>query len=103
VIVSFFLEKHCIPLYYRSLTCHVCARLYQCFVQGGCYSIFGVINRVHATTPAHNVFRYFAVAHILTPSVTLAVRPKSSFKNKSRDRTGFGHVISGSGRFQASK
>jgi len=35
-------------------------------------AIFGVINRVPATTPAHNVFCYSAVAHILTPSVNLA-------------------------------
>ena len=44
-------------------------------------TIFGVINRVSATTPAHNVFCYSAVAHILTPSVNLAFRPKSGFKN----------------------
>jgi len=29
-------------------------------------AIFGVINRVPATTPAHNVFCYSAVAHVLT-------------------------------------
>ena len=29
-------------------------------------AIFGVIYRVRATTPAHNVFYYSAVAHILT-------------------------------------
>jgi len=29
-------------------------------------AIFGVINRVPATTPAHNVFCYSAVADILT-------------------------------------
>jgi len=33
----FFLEKHYIPQYNRWLTCHVCARLCQCFGQGGCY------------------------------------------------------------------
>jgi len=27
-------------------------------------AIFGVVNRVPATTPAHNVFCYSAVAHI---------------------------------------
>jgi len=32
-------------------------------------AIFGVINRVPATAPAHNVFCYSAVARILTPSV----------------------------------
>jgi len=37
LIVSFFLEKHYIPQYYRWLTCYFCARLCQCFVQGGCY------------------------------------------------------------------
>jgi len=45
-------------------------------------AIFGVINRVPATTPAHNGFCYSAVAHILTPSVNLAFRPKPGFKNK---------------------
>jgi len=29
-------------------------------------AIFGVINRVPATTPAHDAFYYSAVAHILT-------------------------------------
>jgi len=29
-------------------------------------AIFGVIYRVPATTPSHNVFCYYAVAHILT-------------------------------------
>ena len=37
VMVSFFLEKPDIPQYYRWLTCYVCARLYQRFVQGVCY------------------------------------------------------------------
>jgi len=35
-IVSFFLEKHFIPQYCRLLTSYVCARLWQCFGQGGC-------------------------------------------------------------------
>jgi len=61
-------------------------------------AIFGVINRV--PTPAHNGFCYSAVAHILTPLVYLASRPKSGFKNKCRARAGFGLVISG--RVQAS-
>jgi len=30
-------------------------------------AIFGVINRVPATTPAHKVFCYSAVAHVWTP------------------------------------
>ena len=51
--------------------------------------IFGVINRVPATTLSHNVFCYSAVAHILTPSANLAFRPKSGFKYKCRARTGF--------------
>jgi len=51
-------------------------------------AIFGVINRVRATTPAHNGFYYPAVAHILTSSVNLAFRPKSGFKNKCRARAG---------------
>jgi len=33
------------------------------------FAIFGVINRIPATTPAHNVFCYSTVAQILTPSV----------------------------------
>jgi len=65
--------------------------------------VLGVINRVPATTPANNVFCYSAVAHILTPLVNLAFRPKSGFKNKCRARAGFGLVISGSDRVQASK
>jgi len=52
---------------------------------------------------AHNVFCYYAVAHILTPSVNLAFKPKSGFKNKCRARAGFGLVISGWGQIQASK
>jgi len=51
-------------------------------------AIFGVINRVPATTPVH-IFRYFTVAHISTPSVNLAFRPKSGFKNECRARAGF--------------
>ena len=48
-------------------------------------AIFGVINRV----PAHNVFCYSAVAHVLTPSANLTFRPKSGFRYKCRARTGF--------------
>jgi len=65
--------------------------------------VLGVIKRVPATTPANNVFCYSAVAHILTLSVNLAFRPKSGFKNKCPARAGFGLVISGSDRVQASK
>ena len=65
--------------------------------------ILGVINRVPAAIPEHKVFCYSAVAHILTPSVNLAFESKSGFKNKCRARAVFGLVISGSGRFQASK
>ena len=67
------------------------------------FALFGMINRVPATTPAHNVFYYSAVAHILTPSVNLPFRPKSDLKNKFRVRAGFGLVISCSSRVQASK
>jgi len=49
-----------------------------------------VINRVPTTTPAHNVFCYSAVAHILIPTVNLGFRPESSFKNKYQARTGLG-------------
>ena len=52
--------------------------------------IFGVINRVPTTTPAHNGFCYSAVAHILTPLVNLAFRPKSGFKDKCRLEPGLG-------------
>jgi len=45
-------------------------------------------------TLAHNDFCYSAVAHILIPSVNLAFRPKSGFKNKCRSRVGFGLVTS---------
>jgi len=62
--------------------------------------IFDVINRVLAATPAHNVFCYSAVAHIVTPSVNLTFRPKSGFKNKCRARAGFGLVISGRAGFK---
>ena len=64
--------------------------------------ILGVIKRVPATTPAHNVFCYSAVAHIVTPLVNLAFRPKSGFKNKCRTRAGFRLMNSGSGLVQAS-
>ena len=45
-------------------------------------AIFGVINRVPTITPAHNVFCYSTVGHILTPSVNLLFGPNSGFKNK---------------------
>jgi len=73
-MVSFFLEKLYIP-HYRWITCYVCARLCQCFVQNGCYFGCDKPCRLPATTPAHNVFCYSAVAHILTHSVHLAFRP----------------------------
>ena len=65
--------------------------------------ILDVIKRLPATTPANNVFCYSAIAHIATPLVKLAFRPKSGFKNKCRTQTGFRLVMSGSGRVQASK
>jgi len=52
-------------------------------------AIFGVIKCVPATAPAHNVFCFCAVAHILTASVNLSFRPKSGFKSKCRTRAGF--------------
>ena len=61
-------------------------------------AIFGVINRIPATTPAYNVFCYSTVAHIWTSSINLAFRPKSGFKNKCQSRAVFGLAISGSGR-----
>jgi len=65
--------------------------------------ILGVINCVPAITPVHNVFCYYSVAHILTPSVNLGFRSKPGFKNECQIRAGFGLVIFGSGRVQASK
>jgi len=62
------------------------------------FVIFGVINQVPATAPAHSVFCYSAVAHILTRSETSPFRPKSSFKNKCRAQAGFRLVIPVSGR-----
>ena len=55
-------------------------------------AIFGVINRVGlpTTTPAHNIFCYSTVAHILTSSENFAFGPKSGFKNKCRAWHGFG-------------
>jgi len=67
------------------------------------HTALGVMNRVSAAMPEHNIFCYSAVAHISTPSVNVAFDPKSGFKNKCRARAGFGLVISGSGRVQASK
>jgi len=52
---------------------------------GDCY-----YGRVLSTAPTHNVFCYSSVAHILTPSVNLAFRPKSGFKKKCRAPAGFG-------------
>ena len=46
-------------------------------------------NTLLSTTPAHNVFCYSSVAHILTPSVNLAFGPKSGFKNECRAPAGF--------------
>jgi len=100
-IVSFFLEKYYIPQYYRLLTCYVCARLCQCFCQGGCY--FRCDKPCTCSSTPTQLFCHSTVAHILTPSVDLAFGPKSGFKNNCRARSGFGLVISGSGRVQASK
>jgi len=88
VIVSFFLEKCYIPQYYRWLTCYVVPDYANVLVQ--LVAIFGVINRAPATTPAHKIFCYSTVAHILTPSVNLAFRPNSGFKTNFRDPAVFG-------------
>jgi len=64
--------------------------------------ILGVINRVPAAIPEHNVLCYSAVAYILTPSVNLSFGPKSGFKNKCRPWAGFRLVISGSDLVKAS-
>ena len=63
-------------------------------------AVFGLINRVPAATPAHNVFCFSAVVHILTPSVNLAFRPKSGFNYKCRAPSGFGFMISAWGGFR---
>jgi len=63
-------------------------------------AVFGLINRVPATTPAHNVFCFSAVAHILTLSVNLAFRPKSGFNHKCQAPSGFGFMISAWGEFR---
>ena len=81
MLVSFFLEKHYVPhsavLSFTNMLrlCQIIPMLWVKVV-----AIFGVINRVPATTHAHNVFCYSAVAHILTPSVNLAFRPKWASK-----------------------
>jgi len=56
-------------------------------------AIFGVICRVLATTPAHNVFCYSAVAHILTHwcrrrgAGSASTPPKALIWCKSRENT----------------
>jgi len=95
-IVSFFLEKCCIPhsaVLPLTNMIHLCQIMPMFWSRCRAVATFGLINRVSATTPAHNVFCCSAVAHILTPSVYLAFRPKSGFKNKFRARAGFGLVI----------
>jgi len=62
-----------------------------------------MINRVPSALPEHNVFCFSTVAHISTSSVNLAFGAKSGFKNECRAQAGFGLVISGSSRVQASK
>jgi len=42
--------------------------------------ILGVLNRVPAAIPEHNVFCYSTVAHILTPSVNLVFGPNRASK-----------------------
>ena len=97
VIVSFILEKHYIPQYYRWLTCYVCAKLCQCFGQGGCY--FRCDKPCTCNYICIQCFLLLrSCGHILTPPVNLAFRPKSASKITVR----FG-PCSGSGRVQASK
>jgi len=88
VIVSFFLEKHYIPQYYRLLNAAFVLDYANVLVK--VVAIFGVINRVPATTPAHNLLCYSAVAHVLTLSVNLLFGPNSGFKNKCRAPAVFG-------------
>ena len=80
-----------------------CATVLVKVVKVAIFSVINVINRVRASTTAHNVFCYYAVAQILTPAVNFAFRPISGFKNESRARAGFGLVILSSGRVQTSK
>ena len=59
-------------------------------------AILGVIKSF--TCSVHCIFWYSAVAHTLSHSVNVAFGPKLGFKNKCRTRSGFGLVITGSGR-----
>jgi len=79
MIVSFFLEKH-----FRNIIVDQHATFVPDYANllVEVVAIFSVLNRVPATTPAHNVFCYSGVAHILTPAVNLAFRPISGFKSK---------------------
>ena len=82
-LVIFFFLRNIIfhtPRYYRWLTCYVCASLCQCFGQGGCYFRRDKPCTCNNTCKQHFLLAYSAVAHILTPSVNLAFRPKSGFK-----------------------
>jgi len=56
----------------------------QMFWSGGCYFGCDKPYSLPEAIPEHNVFCYSAVAHILTPSVNLAIGPKLGFKNKCR-------------------
>ena len=101
VIVSFFLRN----IIFRSII----AYKHPTFVPDYANVLFkvvvilGVINRVPAAIPEHNVFCYFTIEHILTLSAHMAFGHKSSFKNKCRARSGFGLVVSGAVQVQASK
>jgi len=67
MMVSFVLEKHYIPQYYRLLTCCVCARLCQCSGQGGCY--FGCEKRRKCSNTRTQRFLLLGGCAYLTPSV----------------------------------
>ena len=67
-----------------------CATVLVKVVKVAIFGVINVINRVRASTTAHNVFCCYAVAQILTPAVNFAFRPKSGFKNKCWALAGFG-------------
>jgi len=90
------------PRYYRWLTCYVCARLCQCFGQGG-WNFRCDKPCTFNWTCIQRFLLLHSCAYVKTPSVNLACRPKLGLKNECRPRAGFGLVISGSGRVQASK
>ena len=65
--------------------------------------VFGEVCENSGKNHSHPQKFTCSYTYVLTPSVNLAFRPKSGFKNKCRSRAGFGLIISGSCRVQASK